>query len=415
LIAGTPDAEIVAVGSELLTPSRLDTNSLWITDRLNLLGVEVVGKLIIGDDRNRLAAAVSSALTRTPIIIVTGGLGPTEDDVTRDAVAQALKRRIEFRQDLCDQIADRFARMNRPMAEINKRQAWAIAGSAALPNPNGTAPGLWIEDAGRIVMLLPGPPRELKPMFTDHCEARLRAALPELHIATVQFRVAGIGESDLDALISPVYMQYTNPVTTVLAAPGDVQVHLRARCASQQEARALVNEVGAQVETLLGDRIYSRNGDPLEAALGHLLRERGETLSVAESCTGGLLGERITSVAGSSDYFRGGFLTYTNEIKAALLGIDRDLLAKHTAVSEPVALAMAAGARERTKSTYALSVTGYAGPDDGQGVPVGQVFLGLASAQSVQAREVRFIGDRERIRSLAAITAMDWLRRRLMR
>ena len=225
-----------------------------------------------------------------------------------------------------------------------------------------------------------------------------------------------MGESDLDALIAPVYTKYTNPVTTILAAPGDVQIHLRARCANEEEARALAAELGAKVEELLGPRIYSRDGSSLEAALGQLLLARGETLAVAESCTGGMLGERITAVAGSSAYFRGGFLTYTNEMKAALLGVDPALIAEHTEVSEPVAAAMARGARERTGASYALSVTGYAGPDGGtESNPVGTVYIGLADAAGARARRFSFsgLGGRERIRSLAATTALDWLRRRL--
>jgi nicotinamide-nucleotide amidase len=266
-------------------------------------------------------------------------------------------------------------------------------------------------------MLLPGPPHEMKPMYSDHCDPRLRALLPPMRIATVWFRVAGMGESDLDALIAPVYTQYTNPVTTILAAPGDVQIHLRARCATMEEARGRVDELAAKIEALLGPRIYSRNGDTLASALGGLLRERGATLAVAESCTGGLLGARITDVPGSSDYFRGGFLTYRNDMKCALLGVNPALIAEHTEVSEPVAAAMAAGARERSASDYALSVTGYAGPEGGTAVnPVGTIYIGLADGAGVVTRRFLFsgLGGRERIRVLAVIAAMDWLRRCLL-
>jgi nicotinamide-nucleotide amidase len=254
-------------------------------------------------------------------------------------------------------------------------------------------------------------------MYSEQCEPRLAAKLPPMNIATVWFRVAGIGESDLDALIAPVYTEFTNPVTTILAAPGDVQIHLRARCATMEEARARVDELGGKIEALLGARIYSRNGDTLAMALGTLLRERGATLAVAESCTGGLLGARITDAPGSSDYFRGGFLTYRNDVKVALLGVDAAWIAEHTEVSEPVAAAMAAGARQRVSSDYGLSVTGYAGPDGGTaGNPVGTVYIGLADAAGASARRYSFsgLGGRERIRSLAAIAAMDWLRRRLL-
>src|SRR6185437_3586074 len=255
-----PDAEIVAVGSELLTPQRIDTDSLFLTQQLNDLGVEVVRKLIVGDDRIRLAGTVRDCLSRAKIVIVTGGLGPTEDDVTRDAVAAALGRELIFSEELCAALEDRFRRANRKMAEINKRQAYLVSGAEVLPNPNGTAPGQWIERDGSVVMILPGPPRELKPLFRDQCASRLKSFLPPQSICTWTYRVAGLGESDLDQLIAPVYTQYQNPVTTILANAGDIQVLLRARGPWMEEAEALVRELGRKIEPLLGDRIYSRNG-----------------------------------------------------------------------------------------------------------------------------------------------------------
>src|SRR3984885_10418588 len=278
------EAEIIAVGSELLTSQRVDTNSLFITDHLNSLGVEVRRKMIVGDDRELLTASIREAIARVPIVILTGGLGPTEDDLTRDAVAAATGRKLIFRDDLRDAIAERFARMNRKMADINLRQAYAVEGAEALANPNGTAPGQWLEVGDRVVMLLPGPPHEMKPMFTNHCVPRLALRLPAQVIRTRFYRVAGMGESDLDQLIAPVYTKYTNPVTTILAAPSDIQIHLRARCETADEAETLLNEVGPPIEALLGDRIYSRNGDSLEAVVGAMLANKGATLSAAESC-----------------------------------------------------------------------------------------------------------------------------------
>ncbi len=405
------NAEIIAVGSELLTPQRLDTNSLYLTEKLNGIGVEVVAKAVIGDDARRLAEAVRGALSRSEIVIVTGGLGPTEDDVTREAAAVALGRELIFHDEIRERIEQRFQRMGRRMVEINKRQAYVIEGAEWLPNDNGTAPAQWIEDCGRVLMLLPGPPSELKPLFDQECLPRLERRLPPLVIRTLFFRVAGMPESDLDQLISPVYKQYENPVTTILAAPGDIQIHLRARCETEEEAQRLLAEAGGRIAELLGDRIYSRNGDPLEAVVGQRLRERAETLSVAESCTGGLLAERTTQIPGSSDYFLGGFLVYTERMKTELLGVDAALLGEHGAVSEPVAEAMAIGARNRTGSTYALSVTGYAGPDGGdEQAPVGTVVIGLASASGCQVRRFRFLGGRDRVRAMAAQTALDLLR-----
>ena len=409
------NAEIIAVGSELLTAQRQDTNSLYITDQLNALGVEVVAKLIVGDDRGRLAEAIRSALGRSEILILTGGLGPTEDDVTRDAVASALGREQVFHQEICDAIEQRFARRRRgPMPEINRRQAYVLAGAEVLRNPNGTAPGQWIDSEGRVVMMLPGPPSEMKPMFATECLPRLERVLPPQVIRTRFFRIANMAESAVDQRIAPVYTRYVNPATTILAAAGDIQVHLRARAATVEEAERLLAEVAPQIEALMGDRIYSRNGDPLEAVVGQRLRERSESVSVAESCTGGMLAERITSVAGSSDYFVGGFLTYTDGMKTALLGVGEELLRAHTAVSEEAAREMARGARERTGSTWALSVTGVAGPGGGtEATPVGTVIIGVAGPDGVTTRREPLPGDRTLVRTLATQLALDMLRLRL--
>jgi nicotinamide-nucleotide amidase len=407
------DAEIIAVGSEMLTSQRIDTNSLYVTDLLNSLGVEVKRKLVIGDDRALLTDGVRDALPRVKILILSGGLGPTEDDLTRDAVAQAMGRRLLFRQDLCDAMEARFARRGRVMAEINKRQAYLIEGAEVLPNPNGTAVGQWIEHDGRLVLLLPGPPGELKPMMANECMPRLERMLPKQVIRSRIYRISGLTESDLDQLIAPVYSKVTNPVTTILAHFGDMQVHLRARCDTAEEAEQLLAQIGDPIEALLGDRIYSRNGESLEELIGKLLTERGETLSVAESLTGGMVGDRITSVAGSSKYFVGGFLVYNDAMKHQLLGVDRELLIKHSAVSEEVARAMAEGARARTGSTYAVSTTGEAGPGNNSGAPPGTVFLGFAGPSESSARRFSFPAERSRVRAFATQSALDEVRRRL--
>ncbi|MGE5486641.1 MAG: competence/damage-inducible protein A [bacterium] len=409
-------AEIIAVGSELLTPDRMDTNSLWLTSELNGLGIEVATKTIVGDDRERLAAAVRLALGRSEVIILTGGLGPTEDDVTREAVAAALSRKLVYVEEICRRIEARFAFRNRTMPEINRRQAYVIEGAEVLPNENGTAPGLWIGLDGRAMVLLPGPPGEMKPMFTAECLPRLRRLAPEMYLRTRFYRIAMVPESEVDQRIAPVYTKYTNPVTTILAAAGDIQVHLRAHAASAEEAERLACELGSQIEEILGDDIYSRDGAPLEEVVGRLLRKRGETVCVAESCTGGYIGQRITSIAGSSDYFVGGFLTYTEAAKRDLLGVDEELLRTHGAVSEQVAEAMARGARERTSATWGLSVTGVAGPGGGsEENPVGTVITGLAGPDRTLTRRLRFLGDRERVRMWASQAALDMLRRALQK
>ena len=406
-----PDAEIIAVGSELLTPQRLDTNSLYLTEQLNGLGVEVVRKTVVGDERERLTDSILGAAARSQIVVLTGGLGPTEDDLTRDAVAGALGRALIFQQDICDTIEARIRAFGRKMAEINRRQAYVIEGAEVLRNDRGTAPGQWISNDGVVFMLLPGPPGELKPMFEGQCLPRLEKLLPPQVIRTRWLRTVGMGESDLDQLISPVYKRYTNLATTILAVSGEIHIHLRARCASAQEAETLVAQASAEIEPLLGDRVYSCNGDSLEKVIGDLLRARHASLSVAESATSGLLGGRITAVPAASDYFRGGFITYSDQMKIQLLGVPHELIAEHSAVSEPVAKAMAEGARVGTGSDYALSITGYAGPD---GAKVGLVFVGLASPDGVECRRLQWPADRERVRAFSTNIALDMLRRKLL-
>jgi nicotinamide-nucleotide amidase len=406
------NAEIIAVGSEMLTPARVDTNSLYLTGELNNLGIEVVMKSVIGDDRARLSGAIRRAVSSNQIVILSGGLGPTEDDLTRESVADALDRKLVFHSEIADGIEQRFLRMKRKMHEINKRQAYVVEGAEVLPNDRGTAPGQWVEDSGTVVMLLPGPPHELKAMFERQCLPRLERVVPRQVIRTCHMRVTGMSESDLDALIAPVYKKYENPATTILAHNGDLQVHLRARCADEKDAEALLAEVASPIELLLGDRLYSRNGDPLEVVVGEMLREQKATVSVAESATGGMLGERFTSVPGSSDYFLGGFLTYTNAMKVELLGVPPEIVEQHGAVSKETAEAMAAGARRRTGSTYALSITGVAGPDSTD-APAGTMYVGVSDPSGTTSFHRQWAADRQRVRAFVCQLALDVLRRRL--
>ena len=364
----------------MLTAGRLDTNSLYLTGELNNLGVEVVTKCVIGDDRDRLADAVARALGRSAIVILSGGLGPTEDDVTREAVAQALGRQLVFHADIAEALERRFAAMKRKMSEINKRQAFVIEGAEVLPNDRGTAPGQWVAANGAVAMLLPGPPHELKAMFEQQCLPRLARLAPKQAIRTAFLRVTGMPESDLDALISPVYKKYQNPVTTILAANGDLQVHLRARCDTEAEADALLAEVTGPIEALLGDRLYSRDrraarssgGRPAAPAPRH---PRGSR-KLHRRHVRRAIDRRRPAVR---DYFVGGFITYSNALKHALLDVPAETLEQFGAVSQETAAAMAEGARRRTGSTYAISITGVAGPDGGtEQKPVGVVYMGVA-------------------------------------
>ncbi len=406
-------AEIIAIGSELLTPQRQDTNSLFISEQLNLLGVEVVSKHIVGDDRQRLTEMIAGAIARSHVVILSGGLGPTEDDVTRDAAAAALGRKLQLDLEQESVLITRFRQINRPMASNNIRQAYLIDGAEAMPNPNGTAPGQFLHTRRGALVLLPGPPRELKPMFVNEVVPRLRPVLPPQVIKVRSFRITGMGESDLDALIAPVYTKYTNPATTILSSPGDLFVHLRAQADTEQQADDLLREVGNPITRLIGDRIYSENPDEsLEAVVGKLLRRERASVATAESCTGGLLAYRLTEQGGSSDYFLAGYVTYSDAQKQQILGVSKDLIQKHTAVSEAVAAAMAQGARKQSGSTYGVSTTGYAGPSGGTDCdPVGTVYIGVASPQETKVTRIRHGGDRFRIRTLAAQTSLDLLRR----
>lgn len=411
------NAEIIAVGSEMLTHKRVDTNSLFLTEQLNNLGIEVTAKHVIGDDLERLAGTIRRALGAARMVILSGGLGPTEDDLTRDAIALAMDRRQIFNPAINDGIEQRFRLMNRAMPEINRRQAMVIEGAHILANDRGTAPGQWIEDGDAVLISLPGPPHELKAMFTRQCLPRIERIVPHLAIRTLELRISGMSESELDAAIAPVYKRYANPVTTILAHNGDMQVHLRARCATEGETMQLLAEVGGKIDAILGDRIYSRNGDPLEAVVGKQLVQLQATLAVAESATGGGLAERITSVPGSSGWFVGGFITYTKRMKMELLGVPAEILDEFGPVSAATAEAMANGARRRTGAAWAVSITGNAGPTaDDEKAPVGMIHVGISGPKETVSFHRHWpTSDRPRVRAFAAQMALDLLHRQLSR
>jgi len=413
------NAEIIAIGSELLTPYRQDTNSLYLTEKLNQLGVEVIFKTIVGDSLAQLTQAASVALSRAGIVILMGGLGPTEDDLTRQAVASALG--LEIRRDpaLVTWLEQRFASRGWKMAANNLQQADVIAGATVLPNANGSAPGQWIsgkyQGQEKIVILLPGPPHELKALFEEHCIERLRAKLPEQYIATRELKITGIGESQCDARVAPIYKLFSDIQTTILAGAGEIQLHLRCRAGSLDHAQKRVDELVEKLEDELGDLVFSDNGDSMEQIVGYYLQMRNATLAVAESCTGGLIGQRITSVSGSSRYFVGGAIVYSNGLKTELANVPAEFIEKHGAVSRQVAAAMAEGIRYRCDATLGLAVTGVAGPTGGtEDKPVGLVFHALASETGTEVVEKRYAGDRKRIRWFASQQAMDMVRRKLM-
>ena len=413
------NAEIIAIGSELLTPFRQDTNSLFLTAELNKLGVDVDYKTVVGDDATRLTNVARLALERADVVIFMGGLGPTEDDLTRESVAAALHLQLKRDPDLVAGLYARFAARKIKMPENNLKQADVITGAAALPNQRGSAPGQYLEGSidgrERIVLLLPGPPVELKPMFMEEALPRLKRKLPPTAIATRELRIALMPESECDALVAPVYKAHTEVETTILAPVGEVQLHLKARGKTLEEAQAKVDALTEELEDLVGDNCFSSRGESLEQIVGYWLDMRGSTVAVAESCTGGMIGQRLTSVAGSSRYFLGGAIVYSDELKKILCDVPPLLIKEHGAVSREVAIALAEGIRKKCKSTFGVAVTGIAGPTGATPEkPVGLVYHAVADGKKTEVVKRNFPSERDRVRWWATQQALDMLRRKLM-
>ena len=409
-------AEIIAVGSELLTPERTDTNSLWLTEKLNEIGVEVKLKTIVGDDELRLEETIRDALKRSDIVITTGGLGPTEDDVTRQVSAKAIDRELVYHTELEDDLRKRFEKWGRKMPEINKRQAYVINGADVLPNPNGSAVGMFAKVGEKFFAVLPGPPRENQPMFIDYVLPHLKEAAGTIFVKRRTLRVVGLGESALDEAIAPIYTTYKSVQTSILFNKTDVEVQISATDTDEAAAKKTADELADRIVEKLGVAVFSFNGETMEEVIGKLLTERGKTVSLAESCTGGLIAERLTDIPGSSKYFLEGAVTYSNEAKISRLGVKPETLEKYGAVSEQTAEEMAFGMRERARTDFVVSITGIAGPDGGsEEKPVGTVFIALADAEGVRSIKFTFPGDRYLIRWRSSQAALDFLRRRILR
>jgi nicotinamide-nucleotide amidase len=404
-------AEIIAVGSEMLTPDRIDTNSLYLTEELNKLGIEVVRKTIVGDNRELLSEAFRDALNRVPLIIASGGLGPTEDDLTRETVADLLGRKLILSDAILKYIEGRFRQLGREMPAVNVRQAMVPEGAEVLENPRGSAPGLWLEDKDRSLALLPGPPRELKPMYQEQVLPRLEKRRSAVRMFYRGLRVAGMGESAVEQRIKPIYTRYSDVNTTILAAPGEIQIHLRMWTDDATRAQKTLDEIVQGFDLALTDRIFSRDGSSMEEVIAHLLTINNATISAAESCTGGLLAQRLTSIAGSSSYFLGGAVCYSNELKTMWANVPPEIIQSKGAVSSEVAVALADGIRRNVGSTLGVGITGIAGPGGGSDEkPVGTVHIALSHASGVKERGVRFPGDREAIRWHASQLALDMVR-----
>jgi nicotinamide-nucleotide amidase len=422
-LAGGPDAkkmnlsaEIIAIGSELLTPQFKDTNSLYLTEQLNAIGIPVVMKTIVGDDEAYLEQAVRGSLERSPILITIGGLGPTEDDVTRKVVARVLQRQLVLNDEILERLRKRFKARGVEMPANNARQALVLTGSDILENHNGTAPGLWVTSEKNRVILLPGPPGELKPMFERSCVSRLQEMAGGVALARSVFRTACLPESTLDARIAPIYTKYKNPETTILAKPGQVEIRLTARGKNREEAEKLLQELGDQIEQELDEYIFARSEQSLEEVVGLFLVMKNATIATAESCTGGMIAERLTNVPGSSKYFISGVICYSNEWKMELTGIPPLLLEMQGAVSAEVARGLAEGIRTRMNTTVGVGVTGIAGPDGGSAEkPVGTVHIAVATPSGTENCRFLFPGNREKVRWQASQAALDMVRRELMK
>ena len=413
-------AEVIAVGSELLTPTRLDTNSLFITERLNACGIAVRTKTVVGDSHADLAAVLKGALARVDLVVLTGGLGPTDDDVTREAVAAVLGRRLREDPALVERLRARFARRGLDMPEINRRQAMVPEGAEVVANPNGTAPGLWLEDGGKVVVLLPGPPREVRPMVDALVSSRIGPRAGGTVLITRVLRVAGYTESHAEEAAMPLYARWRDerrPIdATTLAAPGSIDFHLTARAPSAVEGHALLAAAVGELAAAFGDAAYSDDGRSIEEELGGLLRSAALTVAAAESCTGGLLTSRLTDVPGSSGYVERGVVAYSNQAKIDLLGVPAGLIGRHGAVSEPVAAAMARGIRARSGAAIGVGITGIAGPDGGTpDKPVGTVAIAIEGPWGESVATRRLPGDRAQVKFSATQWALDDLRRALLR
>ncbi|HEX7793688.1 MAG TPA: competence/damage-inducible protein A [Vicinamibacterales bacterium] len=412
-------AWIVAVGSELLTPFRVDTNSLAITERLNAIGIDVRLKFVVGDDVDELASIFERGIGHIDVIVCTGGLGPTEDDITRDALTRALKVPVDVDEAIVERIRQRFERRGLTMPENNRRQGVVPRGATVVENPRGTAPGLWIDREGTSIAILPGPPREMTPMLEALIAERLQPRTAGAGLFRRVLKLTGRTESDVDQRAHQVYGRWLfAPIpiaTTILAVMGSIELHLTASAASRAEAEAALDSAVQELRDLLGTTIYSVDGRQLEAVIGDLLREKRLTLAVAESCSGGLLASRITDVPGSSEYFDRGVVCYSNRAKEEMLGVPAPLIAAHGAVSEPVASAMAGGIAERSGSDIGIGITGIAGPGGGTPEkPVGTVAIAVKTPSATQIRTFQFLGGRDMVKFQSAQAAMNMLRLMLL-
>ncbi len=406
-------AELICVGTELLIGQFLNTNAQFIAQELAPSGIDMYHQLVVGDNPKRLTEAVDTALSRADVVLLSGGLGPTDDDLTKETVAKAMGKELVLFVDEWEKLVAWFTSRGRTIAPNNKKQAMFPRDAIILENPNGTAPGCIMEADGKAAILMPGPPRELRPMFKN-------LVLPYLleksghRLYSREVRIFGMGESDVAYRLDDLFKNQTNPTIAPYAKTGEVTLRVTARCRDEIEGEALVTPMIETIKATLGDVVYDTNGRELAEVCHHALIEAGKTLAVSESCTGGRLADAFINYPGSSAYFVEGDVTYSNDAKMRRLGVRRETLDTVGAVSEECAKEMAEGTRKAANTDFALSTTGYAGPDGGEpDKPVGTVFIALASADGTVVKRLNLFGDRDRIRHAAMLNALDLLRRKL--
>jgi nicotinamide-nucleotide amidase len=409
-------AEIFAVGTELLLGEIVDTNSAYIASRLPSLGIDVYFKHTVGDNLGRLTDLLRRSVAENDVVITTGGLGPTEDDLTREAIAAVFDEVPQIDAALEKHLRDWFAQRSPvPMPERNLKQAWLIPSARAIPNPRGTAPGWWVERGGKVVIAMPGPPGEMTHMWDEEVAPELHRRAGGSVLVKRTLKTVGVGEGNVDEMLSPL-LKSTNPSIGIYARGDGVHVRIGAKAATEQEALTMIEPVEGRVRKLLGDAVWGIDDDSFERVVGRLLEEKDVQLAVMESCTGGLLSDTLTNVPRISKHFRGGIVSYATEVKE-LMGVDPRIIREHHVISVETAMAMAVAAREQLKADIGVGITGVAGPDPQDGAPVGQVHIALAGSSRIPNDSVSFLypSSRESIKRRAVTQALMLLRRALIK
>jgi len=407
-------AAIVSVGNEILSGRTVDTNAAYLGREFLSAGVPVASAYTVGDDVDLIVRALKLAALDADIVLATGGLGPTDDDVTRQAFAEFLGVELQLRAELLDKLEDFFARRGLEMPEKNRIQAHIPAGATPLPNNRGTAPGIMAETDGKVFAALPGVPSEMKQMFSESVLPQLEQLTSGQAVVVQRLKCYGADESAIAEMVGPLMQRGRNPLINCTVKHGEITLHVVAMAKSRQEAQKIADEDVETLRNLLGDLVYGTGEQTLAEAVGLDLARRGRMVALAESCTGGLLAELLTDFSGASRYFTHGWITYSNRAKTGQIGVPADLIKRHGAVSEEVAQAMARGARRQARADYAIGITGIAGPDGAtEQKPVGLVYICVDSDEKSEVNCCRFSGDRSSVRRRAAQTALNMLRLQL--